>query len=117
ESDGPILGAAPTLESRDAELAEHFAEADHTPPDVAKIERVKQWRQVANRGADARRFHTDVTDAYDARCLFSGQRLPRTSVTDSAGVDAAHILPWSTHDLNTVKNGICLNKQCHWAFD
>ena len=49
--------------------------------------------------------------------MFSGQRLPKTEVTDSAGVDAAHILPWSTHNLNSVRNGICLNKLCHWAFD
>ena len=34
-----------------------------------------------------------------------------------AGVDAAHILPWSQFDLDATKNGLCLNKQCHWAFD
>jgi len=49
--------------------------------------------------------------------MFSGQRLPRTSATSTAGVDAAHILPWSRFDLDGTKNGICLNKQCHWAFD
>jgi len=51
------------------------------------------------------------------RCLFSGQRLPRTESTTTAGVDAAHILPWSRYDLDAIPNGVCLNKQCHWAFD
>ena len=49
--------------------------------------------------------------------MFSGQRLPRTEATSTAGVDAAHILPWSRFDLEATKNGLCLNKQCHWAFD
>jgi len=49
--------------------------------------------------------------------MFSGQRLPRTEATSTAGVDAAHILPWSQFDLDATKNGLCLNKQSHWAFD
>jgi hypothetical protein len=49
--------------------------------------------------------------------LFSGQRLPRTEATSTPGVDAAHILPWSRFDLDATMNGLCLNKQCHWAFD
>lgn len=58
-----------------------------------------------------------VREAYDYRCLFSGERFPKLKIFDSAGVDGAHILPWSTHGLNSVKNGICLCKQCHWGFD
>lgn len=49
--------------------------------------------------------------------MFSGQRLPRIEATATAGVDAAHILPWSRFDLDATRNGLCLNKQCHWAFD
>jgi hypothetical protein len=49
--------------------------------------------------------------------MFSGQRPPRTEATSTPGVDAAHILPWSRFDLDATKNGLCLNKQCHWAFD
>src|SRR5205085_2536864 len=47
----------------------------------------------------------------------SGQRFPRIETTSTAGVDAAHILPWSRFDLDATTNGLCLNKQCHWAFD
>jgi hypothetical protein len=83
----------------------------------ARIERVKQWRQLAVRGSSGLRFRHDVASAYDYRCLFSGQRLPRLEVTDSAGVDASHILPWSTHDIDSVRNAVCLDKLCHWAFD
>lgn len=38
-------------------------------------------------------------------------------MTGSSGVDAAHILPWAEYDLNSVSNGLCLSKLCHWAFD
>ena len=94
-----------------------FGLEDDISPQEALVQRVKRWRQQAERGPAGRRFSRAVSDAYDYRCLFSGQRLPRLEITDSPGVDSAHILPWSTHDLNSVRNGICLNKQCHWAFD
>ena len=32
-------------------------------------------------------------------------------------VYGAHILPWARYELNSLKNGICLSKLCHWAFD
>ncbi|MBW4695786.1 MAG: HNH endonuclease [Lyngbya sp. HA4199-MV5] len=80
-------------------------------------ERVRKWRRQVDRGPDARKFSTNVREAYDYRCLFSGERFPKLEIFDSAGVDGAHILPWSTHGLNSVKNGICLCKQCHWGFD
>jgi hypothetical protein len=94
-----------------------FGLEDEISPQEALIQRVKQWRQQAERGSAGRKFSREVSDAYDYRCLFSGQMLPRLEVTDSPGVDSAHILPWSTYDLNSVRNGLCLNKQCHWAFD
>jgi hypothetical protein len=94
-----------------------FGLEDDVSPQEALVQRVKVWRQQAERGSSGRKFSRDVSDAYGYRCIFSGQRLPRLEITDSPGVDSAHILPWSTHDLNSVRNGLCLNKQCHWAFD
>ena len=94
-----------------------FGVEDDTPPVVARIERLRQWRQIAVRGSAGNRFRSDVAAVYDSRCVFSGRRLPRMDITDSAGIDAAHILPWSTHNINSVSNGICLDKLCHWAFD
>lgn len=128
QTDGDALAAAEgALGVRDVELQpefsgaempdQGFAEDDETSPIEARVERVREWRQVAVRGAAGARFRSEVTRAYDFRCLFSGQRLPKTDVTESPGVDAAHILPWSTHDLNSVKNGVCLSKLCHWALD
>jgi hypothetical protein len=95
----------------------NFGLEDEVSPQEALIRRVKQWRQIADRGAGGRKFGREVANAYGYRCIFSGNRLPRLEITDSPGVDSAHILPWSTHDLNSVRNGLCLNKQCHWAFD
>jgi hypothetical protein len=101
-----------------AEVAdEDYAEEVHVEPAEARVERVRQWRLAAVRGGSAANFRKKVREAYDCRCLFSGQRLPRIDATTTAGVDAAHILPWSRFDLDATKNGICLNKQCHWAFD
>lgn len=79
--------------------------------------RIKVWRQIALRGAAGAKFSADVRQAYNHTCLFTGMRLPKTPTTGSSGVDAAHILPWAEYNLNSVNNGLCLSKLCHWAFD
>lgn len=79
--------------------------------------RIKVWQQVALRGAAGTKFSAEVRQAYNHTCLFTGMRLPKTPATGSSGVDAAHILPWAEYNLNTVSNGLCLSKLCHWAFD
>lgn len=79
--------------------------------------RLKVWRQAAMRGAAGAKFSLQVREAYDHTCMFTGMRLPKTPMTGSSGVDAAHILPWAEYDLNSVSNGLCLSKLCHWAFD
>lgn len=79
--------------------------------------RIKVWRQVASRGAAGAKFSAEVREAYNHTCLFTGMRLPKTAMTGSSGVDAAHILPWAEYNLNAVSNGLCLSKLCHWAFD
>jgi len=79
--------------------------------------RIKAWQLVALRGAAGARFSTEVRQAYNHTCLFTGMRLPKTPATGSSGVDAAHILPWAEYNLNALSNGLCLSKLCHWAFD
>lgn len=79
--------------------------------------RIKVWQQVALRGAAGAKFSAEVRQAYNHTCLFTGMRLPKIPATGSSGVDAAHILPWAEYNLNTVSNGLCLSKLCHWAFD
>jgi len=114
EHTAPALQTAPAAQLRSTT----FSEDDRLTQFEARLERVKQWRAVAVRGHAGRKFRNQVMRHYDHRCVFSGDRLPKmTDVTDSAGVDAAHILPWSTHNINIVPNGLCLNKLCHWAFD
>lgn len=98
-------------------VEEDFIEEVQINPAEARVERVRQWRLAAVRGGSASAFRRIVREAYDFRCMFSGQRLPRTEATSTAGVDAAHILPWRWFDLDASRNGLCLNKQCHWAFD
>lgn len=97
--------------------AGYESEDKASPPQDSLRERIWKWRRQADRGPGARKFSVDVRKAYDFRCFFSGERFPKFELIDSAGVDGAHILPWSTHGLNSVANGICLCKQCHWGFD
>ena len=78
---------------------------------------LKEWKRWANdRGPKSAVFRQEVRRAYNSTCVVCGLKLPRTS-TCSAGVDAAHILPWSQYDLDLVSNGLCLCKVHHWAFD
>jgi len=110
--------SVPAPKDADFEIAdEDYAEDVNISPEEARVERVRQWRLSTARGSSAMNFRKTIREAYDSRCLFSGQRLPRTEATVTAGVDAAHILPWNRFDLDAPQNGICLNKQCHWAFD
>lgn len=111
------LAPMPVEEMLVSTVDEALAEEVQTDPSEARIERVRQWRLAAVRGGSASAFRREVQQAYDYRCVFSGQRLPRTGATSTAGVDAAHILPWSRFNLDSAVNGLCLNKQCHWAFD
>lgn len=100
-------------EDIDAEIGE-----DEDITDIqARRRQIRHWRKQAARGSDGRRFRGRVIQAYDARCVFSGLRLPQTSATLHPGVDAAHILPWAQYEITSIRNGICLSKLCHWAFD
>lgn len=99
------------------DIAGYESEDNTISPHDSLRNRIRKWRKQADRGPGARKFSIDVREAYNYRCLFSGERFPKLEYFDSAGVDGAHILPWSTHGLNSVKNGICLCKQCHWGFD
>lgn len=75
-----------------------------------------EYRLAKMRGPEARRFSLGVREAYDHTCAFCGHRFGGITGVPS-GVDAAHILAWSRHDLDVVSNGISLCKLHHWAFD
>lgn len=90
---------------------------DPTPPATAIEKRIREWRLQASRGPEGRKFSAHVKEAYRNTCLFTGDFLPKSDYVSSPGVDSAHILPWAQFDLNSVNNGLCLNKLCHWAFD
>lgn len=98
-------------------VEESLAEENTTPIIEAKRQRINQWRLQASRGAAGQRFSREVKTAYNNTCLLTGYFLPKLDTFVSAGVDSAHILPWAGYGINTVQNGICLSKLCHWAFD
>lgn len=90
---------------------------DDTDPAEAQRRSLITWRKQAARGAAGRRFSESVKAAYEYRCAFCGGRFPKLQSSATSGVDGAHILPWAKYDLNSVVNGLCLCKTCHWAFD
>jgi hypothetical protein len=75
-----------------------------------------QYRLAKIRGASGRKFSGEVRAAYGDRCAFCGAKFGGIDGIRS-GIDAAHILAWSKHDLDVVQNGIALCKLHHWAFD
>ena len=110
-------GSSPAFTGISTLTAGFISEDDDSSPEESRRERTRKWRRQVDRGPGAREFSLRVRRAYDFRCTFSGERFPRFPTLDSAGVDGAHILPWSTHQLNSISNGLCLCKLCHWAFD
>ena len=90
-----------------------------TPVDEPDVRMRAQhiYRLQRARGATASAFRDKVQSAYDYRCAFCGFRAPLHPKRMASGVDAAHILPWGTYDLDVVQNGLMLCKQHHWAFD
>jgi hypothetical protein len=88
------------------------------PEDIELKKRTaKEWKRWANaRGPASARFKQEVRRAYQATCVICGAHYPPTPY-NSAGVDAAHILPWSDYELDEIFNGLCLCKIHHWAFD
>ncbi|MEZ0354100.1 HNH endonuclease [Mycobacterium sp. pR1184] len=85
-------------------------------PDEVTVRSAHQYRLAKDRGASGRKFSGEVRAAYRNRCAFCGAQLGGISGIRS-GIDAAHILAWSQHDLDVVQNGIALCKLHHWAFD
>ena len=60
-------------------------------------------------------FRRVIVEAYDHRCAVSGIRI--LTADAHTAVDAAHIVPWSESHNDDPRNGIALNKLCHWAFE
>lgn len=88
------------------------------PADIEIRRRVAdRWRLQKDRGPSSTQFRREVRRAYDSGCLFCGLKLPTSAGVRIAGVDAAHIIPWSQYEADVVVNGICLCKLHHWAFD
>ncbi len=95
----------------------YFSDENSATLSESTQEAIKKWKRVADRGAAGEAFKKEVNQVYNYTCLFTGNHLPRVPPISSPGVDAAHILPWAAHNINSIQNGICLNKLCHWAFD
>ena len=65
--------------------------------------------------ARSRAFQKRVCSLYNSRCAVCGGGL--VSPTGSIEVEAAHIVPRSLKGADDARNGICLCRSHHWAFD
>ena len=101
------LAAVPTLPPPD-DIGEDEIEA--------RVEAATEYRLARTRGPSARAFAESIKAAYHHRCAFCGLVLSGIEGLPS-GIDAAHILAWSSYDLDVLENGIALCKLHHWAFD
>lgn len=90
-------------------------ELSEDEPEI-NVRSAHQYRLAKIRGASGRRFSGAVRGAYKQTCAFCGATFGGIEGIRS-GIDAAHILAWSKHDLDVVTNGIALCKLHHWAFD
>jgi hypothetical protein len=106
-----LLGIAPTV----GPTLPPPDELGEDAPEVS-ARSAHQYRQAKIRGASGRKFSGDVHAAYKGRCAFCGAKFGGIDRIRS-GIDAAHILAWSKHDLDVLQNGIALCKLHHWAFD
>lgn len=113
--DDPVDLASEVIHPQNGQSPEDYDD-DSTPQDSSRRQ-IRQWRRQVSRGVEGRKFSLRVKAAYNSRCIFTGMRLPKTSETLSPGIEAAHILPWAAFEVNSIRNGLCLNGLCHWAFD
>lgn len=98
----PLVPAPPAITPKEPEVRRR---AEHA------------YRLMRARAATSVGFKNAVRAAYDSTCLFCGFRAPSKKNRALPGVDAAHILPYGSFDLDVVQNGIILCKLHHWAFD
>ncbi len=85
--------------------------------EIRRREAARWRRYAAARGPTSAAFRRKVRNAYNSTCVVCGIQLPLSMHCRVPGVDSAHILPWATHDMDIVPNGLCLCKLHHWAFD
>src|SRR5207248_9871176 len=79
-----------------------------------EVKKARGW--LRRRGGATARFSRDVRKAYRHTCVICGESYPPTRQT-SSGVQAAHIMPWASFDLDRVQNGLCLCRNHHWMID
>lgn len=79
-------------------------------PGIVADEPARYGQQIVRRRLGQGAFRLVVTEAYDRRCVFSGERtLP--------ALQAAHIKPYAASGPHRVQNGLLLRADLHQLFD
>lgn len=111
----PSLEALLSIEVPDEPGLPPPNELSEDEPEI-NVRSAHQYRLAKIRGSSGRKFSDEVRAAYNHTCAFCGATYGGIEGIRS-GIDAAHILAWSKHDLDVGCNGIALCKLHHWAFD
>ncbi|MCC6299050.1 MAG: HNH endonuclease [Anaerolineales bacterium] len=107
----PELIAVQTHEIKEQEKQlRKFALHDFKPFDTAN--KIYSLRQTFARD---RAFRAIVTTQYEYYCAVCGIKLPTPRGVYLA--EAAHIIPKHSEGSDDPRNGLCLCRNCHWAFD
>jgi predicted restriction endonuclease len=104
EVDSNILTVGRTVQNLDAALDEIRRAG------VAEnVERNRVLREILQR-PNQQKFRREVLEAYGTKCLITG-----TSI--EAVLEAAHIVPATKSNDDTIGNGICLRSDIHRLYD
>ncbi len=87
-----------------------FAKERSVAESIAEFSVKEPEEKVRDQG-----FRKAVVTIYEHRCATCGIRM--LTPQGHTVVDASHIIPWSESNNDDIRNGLCLCKLCHWAFD
>lgn len=85
---------------------DNYVELD---PEFIEDERTRQVREIVERQGQAK-WRADLLVIYGGSCAVTGWDVP-------AGIEAAHIVPYSGDLTNEVRNGLVLRRDVHTLFD
>ncbi len=114
---GLVDPSRPPVSWEELTEAEHYLEEKIVQPADAFDTKRKITHSGTIHRARNRAFRRKILEIYDSRCAFTGRRFASPLSEGLVGLDAAHIIPVSSHGSDHPANGIPLTKELHWSFD
>jgi putative restriction endonuclease len=103
------------LEQANANIVAHQYSLELLQQARRQVDNVAQSADETRQRVRDQGFRKAVVTAYNHRCVLCGVRL--VTYEGRTAATAAHIIPWSVSHNDDPRNGLCLCRLCHWAFD